>query len=333
MAGTNKYNVVIGATLNKVDLYKQIDEVSKNLKPINIGVNIGGKSGGVGDKDAIENQLTRWKNKLSSLESLNSNIFNSKAVSPLVENFKTLMNTYDGSKSSRDKLTTELNSITTAFGNQQKAMQRTTKDGDSLSTSITKAAYKMMLWKVAGDIVFGTLQKFGEARKYMEDLDKELTKLQFVTGQSVENVYSIAQGYNTLAAEMHVSTLEVAQGSLEWARQGKTAQESLNLTRESITLAKLGNLDAAQATEYLTSTLNGFKLEAKDAAGVVDKLIQLDNNYATSAGEIATALQRSANSAQQAGIGFDKLAAYITVVSSVTRKSAINKFGALWNNS
>jgi hypothetical protein len=331
MATSNKYNIVVKAVLNNTDLYQQIKNIEKGIKPINIPVNIGGtgKLGEAGNKDAIENQITRWKNKLSSLESLNKNIFSGRKVSPLVDNFKTLMNTYDGTKSSRDKLNTELNNITTAFGNQQKAMQRTVKDGDSLSSSLTKAAYKMMLWKVAGDIVFGTLKKFEEAKQYGEDLNKELTKLQFVTGQSSESVYKVAQGYNTLAAEMHVTTLEVAQGSLEWARQGKTAQESLDLTRESIKLAKLGNLDAAQATEYLTSTLNGFKLEAKDAAGVVDKLIQLDNNYATSAGEIASALQRSSNSAQQAGVGFDKLAAYITVVSSVTRKSAIIKFGAL----
>ena len=331
MATSNKYNIVVKAVLNNTDLYQQIKNIEKGIKPINIPVNIGGtgKLGEAGNKDAIENQITRWKNKLSSLESLNKNIFSGRKVSPLVDNFKTLMNTYDGTKSSRDKLNTELNNITTAFGNQQKAMQRTVKDGDSLSSSLTKAAYKMMLWKVAGDIVFGTLKKFEEAKQYGEDLNKELTKLQFVTGQSSESVYKVAQGYNTLAAEMHVTTLEVAQGSLEWARQGKTAQESLDLTRESIKLAKLGNLDAAQATEYLTSTLNGFKLEAKDAASVVDKLIQLDNNYATSAGEIASALQRSSNSAQQAGVGFDKLAAYITVVSSVTRKSAIIKFGAL----
>jgi len=38
--------------------------------------------------------------------------------------------------------------------------------------------------------------------------------------------------------------------------------------------------------------------------------------------EIATALQYSSNSAQQAGISFDELASYVTVLSSVTRRSA-----------
>jgi hypothetical protein len=39
--------------------------------------------------------------------------------------------------------------------------------------------------------------------------------------------------------------------------------------------------------------------------------------------EIASALQYSSNSAQQAGISFDELASYITIVSSVTRRGAI----------
>ena len=38
--------------------------------------------------------------------------------------------------------------------------------------------------------------------------------------------------------------------------------------------------------------------------------------------EIATALQYSSNSAQQAGVSFDELTSYVTVLSSVTRKSA-----------
>ena len=93
--------------------------------------------------------------------------------------------------------------------------------------------------------------------------------------------------------------------------------------KSTLMLSKLGNMEAAEATEKLTSTLNGFKLEAEDASLVVDKMIDLDNQFATSAGEISTALQYSANSAQQAGVSFDELASYITVISSVTRRSAI----------
>ena len=87
-------------------------------------------------------------------------------------------------------------------------------------------------------------------------------------------------------------------------------------------LSKLGNMEAADSTEKLTATLNGFKLEAEDASLVVDKIIDLDNRMATSANEISTALQYSAASAQQAGVSFDELTSYIATISSVSRRSA-----------
>lgn len=154
-----------------------------------------------------------------------------------------------------------------------------------IASGIGIAIDKMLLWKVAGDIVFGTFKKVQESMAFIEELNAELVKLQFVTGQSEEEVYKIADAYNGLAASMRVSTLEVSKGALEWMRQGKTAQEAIELTRQSVYLSKLGNLEAAEATEYLTSALNGFKLGAQDASSVVDKLIALDNNYSTSAGK------------------------------------------------
>lgn len=41
-------------------------------------------------------------------------------------------------------------------------------------------------------------------------------------------------------------------------------------------LGKLGNLEMAQSTEYLTAILNGFKMEAEDAIDVVNKLVAVN---------------------------------------------------------
>lgn len=41
----------------------------------------------------------------------------------------------------------------------------------------------------------------------------------------------------------------------------------------STMLSKLGNLDAAQSTEYLTSTLNSYGIAAENAVSIVDKLV------------------------------------------------------------
>ena len=46
--------------------------------------------------------------------------------------------------------------------------------------------------------------------------------------------------------------------------------------------SKLGALESAQATEYLTAILNGFQMEASESTSVVDRLIAVDNIAATS---------------------------------------------------
>ena len=70
-------------------------------------------------------------------------------------------------------------------------------------------------------------------------------------------------------------------------------------------------MDTAQATEYLTSMINGFKISVEDVVPTIDKLVALDNAFATSVSEIAAAMQRTSNVAQQEGVTFDQLAGYI----------------------
>jgi hypothetical protein len=183
-------------------------------------------------------------------------------------------------------------------------------------------------WTVAMTGFFSIIHAVQGAFEYIVELDKEMTNikvLQVGGASSTAEIGNLAKSYNDLAREMGANTLEVAKGSTEWLRQGKTISETQDLLKSTLMLSKLGALDTAQATEYLTSTLNGFKMEAKDASKVVDVLIGLDNKFATSSGEIANALSRSSNSAQQAGVSFEKLASMVTVVSSVTRKDAIDK--------
>ena len=168
-------------------------------------------------------------------------------------------------------------------------------------------------------------QLLNQAIEFAIELNKEMTKIQLLQvegAQTDEEINSLAQSYNELAKELGATTLEVAKGSVEWLRQGKTIAETTELLRASTMLSKLGNMDAAESTEYLTSAVNGYGLAAEEAAGIVDKLIAVDNVAATSAKELATALRYSSAVASQAGVPLEKLISYIGVISSTTRQNA-----------
>jgi hypothetical protein len=192
----------------------------------------------------------------------------------------------------------------------------------SYTESIKTAVVKTVQWATAMTLVYGTLRQLQQGIQYIKDLNKEMTTIQIVTGATKDQVAELALGYNSLGKELGVSTLEIAKGSLEWARQGKTAKETQELLRASVIMGKLANMEQAQSTEYMTSILNGFQMGTEDAIGAVDKLVAVDNAAATSVAELASALQRSANSAKQTGVSFEELVSYVGTVSSVTRKSA-----------
>lgn len=168
-------------------------------------------------------------------------------------------------------------------------------------------------------------QELRKAVSYSVELDTEMTKIKVlqVEGAKTEaQINGLAKSFNNLAKEMAISTLEVARGSTEWLRQGKTVAETQELLRSTVMLSKLGAIDTANATEKLTATLNAFNLEAKDAELIVDKLVAVDNIAATSVNELATAMQYSASIASQSGVSFDQLTSYIAVISETTRQSA-----------
>ena|SRR5574344_1210990 len=87
-------------------------------------------------------------------------------------------------------------------------------------------------------------------------------------------------------------------------------------------LSTLGMIESAEATKYLISTLKGWKLNAEDVIGVVDKLTAVDMSAAISAGDLALAMSRANNSAKLAGADMNNFIGYVTTVADVSQKSA-----------
>ena len=324
MATANKYEVVIKARLDDVDLQRQITKIGDDVNKKMATTAGTGTGGGVKlnlDTEHINQQITRWKNRMKNMEILHPAAFNTESVQKIKKELDPLIEAFDGTSKAAYKVGTVFTTMDTAVKQASSSFQQLQKDGQGVVKDLTVAFRKVVQWGLVTGVIYGTMRALKEGIQYVKDLNKEMTNIQIVTGMNSRQIKSLIVDYNDLAQQMGATTLEVARGSLEWFRQGKTAQEAVELTKASIIMSKLGNVEAAQSTEYLTSTLNGFKLEAEDATMVIDKLVALDNDYATSVAEIAEALQKSSNSAQQAGVSFDELASYITVISSITRQS------------
>ena len=137
------------------------------------------------------------------------------------------------------------------------------------------------------------VRAFNDAIETIKELNGYMTEVQMVAMTSNEETAELADSYSKLAKQLGATTKDIAEGSVEWLRQGKTLEEVESLMEATMTMSKVGAISAGDATEYLTSTLNGYKMSAEDAMSIVDKMSAVDLAAATSVEELALALQKT----------------------------------------
>ena len=175
-------------------------------------------------------------------------------------------------------------------------------------------------------LIYGVIGKIKQAFTSMiqqtQQLDEAITKLEIVTNASRESLKSAVEDYNNIAQDMGVATDTVLAAANDWLRAGYDIQTANVLIQDSIKLSTLGMMDAEAATKSLISTMKGWKLSADDMAKVVDNVTALDTKFATTAGDIMTAMSRANVSAGMSGMSIEDFESYITTILDTSQLSA-----------
>ena len=190
-----------------------------------------------------------------------------------------------------------------------------------MKNDMSRAMARVFDYGIAMRALNSIPQAFRKIYDLTTQLDSALTNLRIVTGENNEGAQELMLTYNKLGKELGATTQQIAESANEWLRQGYSAQEAGDLIDASMKLSKLGMIESSEATQYLTSMLKGFKIEAEKALEIVDRLTSVDIEAAVSAGGIAEALSRTATSAQLAGLSLDESIGMVTVIGEVTQKS------------
>lgn len=233
------------------------------------------------------------------------------------------------------KLVAQQNSMADSSNKAKKAlddangsMGKVNTSQNSLSQSIQSSVENFIKYQVAMEAINKITSEFTSA---IYDMNSAMAQVRMVTMGSYEDTVALADSYTQLAKQLGTTTTEVAKGADTWLRQGYSAQDAMEMLKQSTTLAVVGQLDAEESTNALTAVTKSYNVAVEDTSRVVDKLVSVDLNYAASTGEIATALGKTANSAQQAGVGLDKLIGLIAISEEKTRQSA-EVIGSAWQS-
>lgn len=193
---------------------------------------------------------------------------------------------------------------------------------DVIKSDIQRATTRITDFGLAAKVLNTARKEIQQVYQNILKLDEAMTNLRIVTGSNTEQAKDMMNTYNDLAMQLGTTTQAVASSAAEWLRQGYSVSEANDLIKSSTYLSRLGFMDMSQSVTALTSVMKGFRIEASDSMDIVDKLTQLDAKYATTAGDIATALSRTSAVAREAGLDLDQTAAALTTMIDVSQQDA-----------
>lgn len=216
---------------------------------------------------------------------------------------------------------TDAQKATAAINRLKAGIKSAGYEGGNAITYIGAKLKTFATYLISSSVTMGFVNGVRTMIENVKDLDEALTDLRIVTGSTREETQELLETYNQMAQRVGSTTSEVASSATSWMRQGYNLEDTDKLIETSMVFSKVGFLDADEAAQALTSTIKGYKLAVEDAMGAIDAFTVLDLDLATSAGEIATALAKTASSAEMAGISLEKAASQIGVVLEVTQAS------------
>jgi len=224
--------------------------------------------------------------------------------------------------------------IKNSLGTVKTSMEQTNNETKQLDNSLkginsngffgnmTNFLSKIGMFYGIQQVIWGIANQFKDASEYTLTMNKSLTNMQMITGKSKSEISGMVTQYKQLGAELHTTNTEMMTGMEEITRAGIDGKEGEALMSSSIIGSKVSGQSTEEVTQQLIAIKNAFNMTGESMQGVVDMISKMDNVSASSFKEIASAIQRTAFSAQEAGTPLGNLVAYITTVSEKTRKSA-----------
>lgn len=163
-----------------------------------------------------------------------------------------------------------------------------------------------------------------EAYESVTELDKAMTATAVVTDFSVGDMWEQLPEYTKMANDLGTTTLGAYETATLFYQQGLKTNEVMEVSTETMKMARIAGMDYVDATNMMTAALRGFNMEINEASAkkVNDVYSELAKITASDTQEISTAMTKTASIAHNANMEFETTAAFLSQIIETTRESA-----------
>ena len=171
---------------------------------------------------------------------------------------------------------------------------------------------------------------FREAFTEMKNVDSELVVVRKVSDATAEELAVLKDRAYDVGAAFGVLASDYLNAAAEMTRAGYREQAG-DLAELATKLQLVGDVSQDVANQFLIATDKSYKMNGdfEKLSLTIDKLNEIDNNFATSFEKVADGIGLLAPVAAQANVSFDEMAAAIGTVTAVTQRSGTEAARAL----
>lgn len=158
-----------------------------------------------------------------------------------------------------------------------------------------------------------------EAKRFVTEWNASMTEIQMITGKTNTAINELSANLASTAVDLRVSTSEVGSAAADLYRQGLSDEEVSVRLEDVIKFSKVANITTEQASKILTTAMSNGLVDSTEEA--MDAMVALGDSAATTAGEIAKGMQKSAGAAKEAKVSYSELLTMLTIITSKTQLS------------
>lgn len=203
--------------------------------------------------------------------------------------------------------------------------QTAARKKQAAATSATSATSKMSM---GGTLLAGSGRLLGglaagltgayvlrDMTRTIADFEQSMAVVKGVTGATGSEFDALRDKARALGATTVFTAQQSADAMVSLSRAGFDASETLSSVTDSLNLAAAGNIELAEAADYVSQTIRQFNLSATEAQRVTDVFVATANKSNTDVRQLAQAMTYSATSANNLGISLEQTAAMLGVLS------------------
>lgn len=176
--------------------------------------------------------------------------------------------------------------------------------------------------------VTGAIQLFRRAIRSafetVKELDAAMTEIAVVSDFSVNDMWAQLPRFTEQANELGMAIKDTYAATTLYVQQGLDLDKSMKLATETLKMAAVAGMDAANATDAMTAALRGFNMELDETSAkrINDVYSELAAITASDTQEISTAMTKTASIAHSVNMEFETTAAFLAQGIETTREAA-----------